>query len=103
MTKLRVAAWRMCAAAFIFFSGAAFAQAACADGRAADGSCVDPAFAAAMRQTAMIYSQPKISSTHYPVLPVDDGSFQFLKRLDNIGPLPGGNPDNAEGSLRRTR
>jgi hypothetical protein len=74
------------AAACVLVSGAASAQGACPEGRAANGQCVNPGLADAMRQTAMIYSQPKISDTQYPVLPSDDGSFRYPNQL-NPNPL----------------
>jgi hypothetical protein len=39
-----------------------------------------------MRQTAIIFSQPKISYTHYPVLPSLDWKYRYPNAL-NPNPL----------------
>jgi len=66
--------------------GAAGAQAACTEGRTSSGECVNPGLADAMRQAAIIYSQPKLSYTHYPVLPSLDWIFRYPNQL-NPDPL----------------
>jgi hypothetical protein len=70
--------------------GAALAQASCPDGRTASGRCINPLFADAMRQTAIIFSQPKISSTHYPILPSFDWKYRYPNALNPNpqGPAP---------------
>ena len=65
---------------------AATAQASCPDGRTASGRCLNPGFAEAQRQVGVIFSQPKISQTHYPVLPSLDWRFRYPNELN---PDPG--------------
>jgi hypothetical protein len=68
------------------------AQGACAEGRTSSGECVNPGLADAMRQAAVIYSQPKLSYTHYPVLPSLDWIFRYPNQLnpDPLKPSPAG-------------
>jgi hypothetical protein len=70
--------------------GPTFAQGACPVGRAASGQCVNAAFANVMIQSAVIYSQPKLSYTHYPVLPSLDWTFRYPNQLnpDPLKPAP---------------
>jgi hypothetical protein len=82
MTRLCSSACRIFSAVVLLFSSAALAQAACPAGRAANGQCVDPDIADTMPQTAIIYSQPKISTTHYPVLPSLDWIFRYPNQLN---------------------
>lgn len=72
--------------------GGAVAQATCPEGRTITGACVNPGLAASARQTAVIFSQPKISQTAYPVLPVDDRFFRYPNQLnpDQSRPSPAG-------------
>src|SRR5215213_8512326 len=94
MTRLGTAA--LLAIVVSSVSGAAVAQRACPDGRTASGQCINPLFADAMRQSAMIYSQPKISYTHYPILPSFDWQYRYpyglnpdpLKPSPTFGPPP---------------
>lgn len=67
-------------------SVAAMAQDTCAEGRMASGQCVDPLLAESMRQMAVIFSQPKLSYTHYPVLPSLDWTYRYPNEL-NPNPL----------------
>jgi hypothetical protein len=76
-------------AAFVAAPGAAHAQANCLEGRTASGQCVNPGLAQAMQQNGVIFSQSKISQTHYPVLPSDDGRYRYPNEL---------NPDQAKPS-----
>ena len=55
----------------------ATAQRSCQDGRTVTGQCVNAGLAESMRQAGVIYSQPKLSYTAYPVLPVLDFIFRF--------------------------
>jgi hypothetical protein len=66
------------------------AQRACPDGRTASGQCINPLFADTMRQTAVIFSQPKISYTHYPVMPSVDWKYRYPNQLilDPLRPSP---------------
>src|SRR5262245_40052676 len=60
----------------------AFAQNVCPEGRTAAGQCVKPGLAASQRQAGVIYSQPKLSYTHYPVLPVYDWNYRYPHQLN---------------------
>jgi hypothetical protein len=63
-------------------TGDVFAQQVrCAEGRAMNGKCVNPALAGSMRLTSVIYSQPKISQTAFPVLPVQDFEYRYPHSL----------------------
>ena len=92
MTRLASAA--LLALAVSIASGAASAQGTCPDGRTASGKCINPAFADFMRQNAIIYSQPNISRTHYPIMPVQDWIFRYPNSLipNPLGPSPTGVP-----------
>ncbi len=46
------------------------------------GQCVNPGLADTMRQIGVIYSQPKISYTHYPLLPSDDWNRRYPNELN---------------------
>ena len=59
----------------------AAAQQKCPEGRAAGGACANPGLIAAARQTAIVFAQPKISQTAYPVLPIEDPRFRLLQQL----------------------
>ncbi len=71
-------------------SGPAAAQVKCPEGKTATGECVNPRLAGVMRQTAVIFSQPKISQTAYPVLPIDDWFYRYPNSLipDPAKPTP---------------
>lgn len=62
--------------------GVADAQVRCPEGRTASGECVNVGLATAMRQIAIIFSQPKLSDTAYPVLPSDDASVRYPNQLN---------------------
>jgi hypothetical protein len=51
---------------------------------------VNPLLAAGMRQIGIIFSQPKISQTAYPVLPSADRRFRYPNQLipDPLRPAP---------------
>ncbi len=68
-------------------TGALMAQDTCADGRAADGTCVNGPLANLMRQNAIIFSQPLISYTAYPMLPSGDWTYRYPNQLIP-NPLP---------------
>ncbi|HWK96136.1 MAG TPA: hypothetical protein VNR39_12000 [Pseudolabrys sp.] len=77
-------------AAFIAAAGlpfATFAQTRCAEGRTTGGQCVDEQLAASTRQTAIIFSQSKISHTAFPVLPSQDARYRYPNELIP-NPLP---------------
>jgi hypothetical protein len=84
----RVATAALLAMSVSMVSVAAQAQSACPDGRTASGQCINPLFADAMRQTAIIFSQPKISYTHYPVLPSLDWKYRYPNTLNPNPQLP---------------
>ena len=90
MSKAGLAAVLACS----LLPSAAFSQRACPEGRTASGECVNPQLADSMRQGAIIYSQPKLSYTHYPVLPVLDWIFRWPNQLnpDPARPSPTGTP-----------
>lgn len=71
-------------------AGAAVAQPNCGEGRHSNGDCVNPGLAASNRQTATIFSQPKISKTAFPVLPGSDRRFRYPNQLvpDQSKPAP---------------
>ena len=58
-------------------AGAAFAQGPCLEGKTLSGECVNPALAASARQAAVIFAQPQISFTAFPILPVDDQGYRY--------------------------
>lgn len=60
----------------------ASAQSNCAAGTAANGECVNAAMAASAIQTAVIFSQSKISLTAYPVLPSLDRLYRYPNELN---------------------
>jgi hypothetical protein len=60
---------------------AAFGQGACPEGRAPGGECVRPQLAQAARQSAIIFSQPKLSTTAFPVLPSSDSLYCYPNQL----------------------
>jgi hypothetical protein len=65
----------------LLLSSAANAEVKCPEGKTAAGDCVNPALAAAMRQTAIIFSQPKISQTAFPILPAADLIYRYPHQL----------------------
>jgi hypothetical protein len=70
--------------------GVADAQVRCLEGKTASGECVNVGLAATLRQIGIIFSQPKLSYTAYPVLPSDDASVRYPNQL---------NPDPLKPSL----
>jgi hypothetical protein len=68
----------------------AVAQQKCTEGKTASGACVNPLLAATMRQIGIIFSQPKISQTAYPVLPSADRRYRYPNQLnpDQLRPTP---------------
>ena len=57
------------------------AQVRCTMGKAASGDCVNEAMARSALQAAVIFSQPKISFTAYPVLPSADRLYRYPNQL----------------------
>jgi hypothetical protein len=68
----------------------AAAQTRCTEGRALDGTCVRPDFAQSMRQSAIIFAQPKISQQAFPILPIEDWFYRYPNQLipDPSKPAP---------------
>jgi hypothetical protein len=66
------------------------AQQHCPEGRAANGACVNPVLGAMVRQIGVIFSQPKISQTAYPVLPSGDQRYRYPNALvsNPVQPTP---------------
>ena len=86
MKRVMMAA--LMAATGVLLSDSVNAQNFCAEGRTASGLCVNANLAEAMRQGAVIYSQPKLSYTHYPVLPSSDLTFRYPNQLNPDPLLP---------------
>ena len=82
-------------AAFALLPSAAGAQGTCLEGVAANGECVDPPTVVTMRQQAVIFSQPKISYTAYPILPAGDYDYRYPHQLnpDQSRPAPANTPE----------
>lgn len=76
-------------AALLLAPGPILAQAQCPEGKTATGECVNPGLAQALRQSAIIFAQPNISQTHYPVLPNDDFKFRYPNELNPNQLKPG--------------
>src|SRR5690349_22644471 len=71
-------------------------QVRCAAGTAMSGDCANEAMAKSALQAAVIFSQPKISFTAYPVLPSADRLYRYPNQLmpnqlrtTPLGPGPG--------------
>lgn len=69
------------ATCILLLVGAASAQVKCPEGRSWTGGCVDPTLAATMRHLAVIFSQPKISRTAFPILPTEDHHSRYPNQL----------------------
>jgi hypothetical protein len=61
--------------------GGASAQTRCMEGKTASGDCVDAGLADSMRQTAVLFSQQKLSYTAYPILPTGDRLYRYPNEL----------------------
>jgi hypothetical protein len=66
----------------------------CDGGRTADGECVNRELTTSARQSSVIFSQPKISHTAFPVLPSVDSSYRYPHQLipDQLPVTPTGTP-----------
>jgi hypothetical protein len=62
-------------------AGVANAQVKCPEGKTLQGECVNMALATSMRQSAIIFSQPKISQTAFPILPSADRLYRYPNQL----------------------
>ena len=89
---MRIAAAVFCAL-ILTWSGA-HAQVTCAEGKAANGNCVNPGLAFMTRQGSIIFSQPKISKTAFPVLPIQDLQYRYPNQVipDPAKPAPAYSP-----------
>lgn len=78
----------------VLWPGAAGAQERCAEGRTASGQCVNAPLAENARLTAIIFAQPKISMTAFPVLPSGDANYRYPNQLipDPLKPSATGTP-----------
>jgi hypothetical protein len=68
------------------------AQTGCLEGRTASGQCVNAGLASAVQQIGVIFSQPKISYTAFPLLPSGDTQFRYPYNLipDQMRPAAAG-------------
>jgi uncharacterized membrane protein len=66
------------------------AQVRCDGGRTAGGECVNRELTTSARQSSVIFSQPKISQTAFPVLPSLDNLYRYPHQLipDQLPPTP---------------
>jgi hypothetical protein len=64
----------------------------CPEGRTASGQCVNAPLASAIQQIGIIFSQPKISYTAFPVLPSGDSQYRYPNNLipDQMRPSAAG-------------
>jgi hypothetical protein len=53
----------------------------CPEGRTATGECVNPLLASTMREIGVVFSQPRISRTAFPVLPSGDRRYRYPNQL----------------------
>lgn len=86
------------AMSMMLLPSAAQAQFRCSAGTAASGDCVNEAMAKSALQAAVIFSQPKISFTAYPVLPSADRRYRYPNQLmpDQLRATPIGLPPGSE-------
>jgi hypothetical protein len=77
----------MATIAIVSLSNAASAQKKCPGGQAANGDCVNEILATSATQAAVIFSQPKISLSAYPILPRLDRIYRYPDQL-NPNQLP---------------
>lgn len=82
----------------LLLSASTYAQGRCFEGRTASGACVNAPLAATARQTAIIFAQPQISQTAFPILPVDDYSFRYPNNLipDELRAFTGARPGGSK-------
>jgi hypothetical protein len=69
------------AATLALSSTVAYGQVRCGAGRTASDACVETDLLTVARQTAVIFSQPKISHTAFPVLPSADRAYRYPNQL----------------------
>jgi hypothetical protein len=61
--------------------GLATAQTSCPEGRTGGGDCVNPRLSQSARRSAVIFAQPKLSYTAFPVLPSSDSLYRYPNQL----------------------
>jgi hypothetical protein len=59
----------------------AAAQTPCPEGRTRGGECANPQLAQSARRSAVIFAQPKLSTTAFPVLPSNDSLYRYPNQL----------------------
>lgn len=79
--KRVVQAFLLTVICILLLSAAGSAQVKCPEGRSWTGGCVNPALAATARHLAIIFSQPKISRTAFPILPTEDHHSRYPNQL----------------------
>lgn len=77
--------WIFSPVMMLLMVGSSAAQ-TCPEGRTASGACVNAGLAASMKQDALVFSQPKISYTAFPILPSLDYDYRYPH---NVIPDPG--------------
>jgi hypothetical protein len=92
--KLQRTVLLMLACSLALWAGTASAQVRCKEGRLTKELCANASLATAMREVAIIFSQPKISQTAFPVLPSGDRAYRYPNQLipDPLKPSPVGTP-----------
>jgi hypothetical protein len=68
------------------------AQVKCPEGRTASGACVNPGLADSSQRAAIVFSQPQLSHTAYPILPTGDRLYRYPNEL-----IPYQQPPSASG------
>ena len=76
---LFILGWMACSS--VLLPVVAGAEVRCPEGKTLTGECVNAALAATLRETANIFSQPKISRTTLPVLPAQDFDYRYPNQL----------------------
>ena len=96
MTRILTISGLVVAGSMTLLPSVVQAQVGCAMGKAVSGDCVNEAMARSALQAAVIFSQPKISFTAYPVLPSVDRLYRYPNQLmpnqlraTPLGPGPG--------------
>jgi hypothetical protein len=88
MTRLVHLFLILATASLSFSPDDASAQKRCPSGLAASGDCANGAAARAATRAAVIFSQPKISTTAYPVLPSADRLYRYPNQLTTTPFIP---------------
>jgi hypothetical protein len=70
------------------FMTPAAAQAPCTEGRTAAGECVDAPLAQAMRKSAIVQTQQKLSCISAPVLPIEDRTYGIIRNHPGVVSVP---------------